>query len=214
MTPEEIEKHSIVGKYQVRLFEPGELRVDGVKEKRIFGYAAVFNSLSEPMWDFREQIAPGAFKESIDKDDIRALWNHNPDLIIGRNRAKTLVLNEDNHGLQFEIILPDTQTGRDLAESIKRGDVSQNSFSFMLRGKDGEEWNDEGTIRTLKKVQLFDVSPVTYPAYKDTEAHVRSGFNVYILGSQTPGEEKPIVPPAPLIEPDRWEKIQQRLRRI
>lgn len=199
----------IFGKYQLRYLEPSELRVDGEKERRLYGYAAVFNVLSEPMWGFREKIAPGAFKESIEKDDIRALWNHNPDKILGRTRAKTLFLSEDSHGLHFEVLLPDTQTARDLAESVRRGDVSQNSFGFMLMDKSGEEWNEDGTVRVLKKVRLLDVSPVTYPAYKDTEVHVRSFIH---FNFTRPVEASPMPPPVPLIEAERWEKIQKKIK--
>lgn len=152
-----------------------ETRDDG--KRRLIGHAAVFNSLSEDMGGFREQILPGTFAEAIQSDDVRALFNHDPNFVLGRNRANTLKLAEDARGLKIEIDLPDTQTVRDLVVApIERGDVSQMSFGFAVR-PGGQDWakDDEGrTIRTLKKVRLFDVSPVTFPAYPQTDVAVRS----------------------------------------
>jgi len=142
----------------------------------IFGHAAVFNSLSENLGGFRERIRTGAFREAIDQDDIRALFNHNPDYILGRNRSGTLKLSEDERGLAIEIDPPDTNVARDLIASMKRGDVTQMSFGFSVK-PDGQEWaeDDDGMIiRTLTNVRLFDVSPVTYPAYPETDVAVRS----------------------------------------
>lgn len=145
-------------------------------KRQLRGHAAVFHQLSEDLGGFREQIAPGAFLEAIEKDDIRALFNHNPDFVLGRNMAKTLRLSEDLRGLAIEIDLPDTQTVRDLVVApIERGDVSQMSFGFSVR-PGGQDWakDDEGrTIRTLKKLRLYDVSPVTFPAYPQTDIAVR-----------------------------------------
>lgn len=140
----------------------------------IQGHAALFNSLSEPLFGFREKIAPGAFKNAIKEDDIRALFNHNPDHVLGRNKSGTLRLNEDKKGLAIEIDPPDTQVARDLQTSIKRGDITQMSFGFQVV-KDTFDHKDDGdVIRTLEEVRLFDVSPVTYPAYTDTDVSVRS----------------------------------------
>ena len=145
-------------------------------EVRLVGHAAVFNSLSEDLGGFREQIMPGAFTDAIEADDVRALFNHDPNFVLGRNRSKTLRMAEDARGLAIEIKLPDTQTVRDLVVApIERGDVSQMSFGFSVK-PGGQDWakDDEGrVIRTLKKVRLFDVSPVTYPAYQQTDIAVR-----------------------------------------
>ncbi len=171
-------------KIEYRVMPQSEIRVDGKKEQRIVGYAAVFESLSEEMgfmgYSFREKIAKGAFSKTILEDDVRALFNHNPDFVLGRNKAGTLVLSEDDHGLYFEISPPDTQWGRDLTVSIKRGDVTQNSFGFSVNEKD-ETWDKKEKTRTLNKVKLYDISPVTYPAYPQTEVFVRSKGNFYIL---------------------------------
>jgi HK97 family phage prohead protease len=139
---------------------------------QLVGHAAVFNVVTD-LGRFREMVAPGAFKDSIKKDDVRALLNHNPDHILGRTAAKTLKLKEDDKGLAIEIKLPKTQTARDLVESILRGDISQMSFAFDTIedswGRDAEG----NQVRTLRKVKLFDVSPVTSPAYPQTDIALR-----------------------------------------
>ena len=150
------------------------IRADGEKPK-ITGYAAVFNSLSEDLGGFREMIAPHAFKSAIKEGETRMLWNHNSDLVLGRQSAGTLTLKEDKHGLKIENIPPDTQLGRDAMVSIDRGDVSQMSFGFRVEKDEWEEKENGETIRTLLKIRsLPDVSPVTYPAYQNTEVALRS----------------------------------------
>lgn len=157
--------------------------VEGIKiEKReksgglLKGHAAVFNQLSEDLGGFREQVAPGAFIEALEKDDVRALFNHDPNFILGRNRSKTLRLSEDTRGLAFEIDLPDTQMVRDLVVApIDRGDITAMSFQFsaLPGGQDWAKDRDGRTIRTLKKVRLMDVSPVVFPAYPQTDVALR-----------------------------------------
>lgn len=142
-------------------------------KRTIRGHAAIFNTVADGGW-FREQVAPGAFKDSIGVDDVRALWNHDANHVLGRNKSGTLRLSEDEHGLAIEIDPPDTQTARDLVVLIERGDVSQMSFGFQTI-KDSWETNEgDKDIRTLEKVKLWDVSPVTFPFYKDTDVAVRS----------------------------------------
>lgn len=148
-----------------------ESRDDGSPVIR--GHAAVFNTIGEGGW-FREQIAPGAFKESIGKDDVRALFNHDANLVLGRNKSGTLRMTEDEKGLAIEIDPPDTQTARDLITLIKRGDISQMSFGFEVIDESwarSENKNDPD-LRTLQKVKLWDVSPVTFPFYKETDVDV------------------------------------------
>ncbi len=152
---------------------PFEIRAEGEgKESRIIGHAAIFNTFTD-IWDFREQVAPGAFRKSISEDDVRALFNHDPNHVLGRNRAGTLKLAEDEKGLAIEIIPPDTQFARDLIVSLKRGDITQMSFGFQVLK---DEWNQEAKPmeRTLKEVKLFDVSPVTFPAYPETDVTARN----------------------------------------
>lgn len=142
--------------------------------KTISGYAAVFNTLSDDLGGFREKIAPGAFKRSLKENaDVRALIDHSPTKILGRSRAGTLEMREDKVGLRVDIHPPDTQVGRDIIESIRRGDVDQMSFGFQTIN---DAWiTVEGEqVRELRDVDLFDVSVVTFPAYPDTSAAVRS----------------------------------------
>jgi len=149
-----------------------EQREDG--KKLIRGHAAVFNVETDLGW-FRERIAPGAFSESIGKDDVRALFNHDENFILGRNKAGTLTMREDEQGLYVEIDPPDTQVARDLVTSIERGDISQMSFGFQTIKDSWEtEENAAKDLRTLEKVKLWDVSPVTFPAYQETDVAVRS----------------------------------------
>jgi HK97 family phage prohead protease len=151
-----------------------ELRVDK-QARKITGHAAVFDVEGDGVW-FREKIAPGAFADSVQTDDVRALWNHDANFVLGRNRAGTLRLHEDERGLAIEIDPPDTQFARDLLVSIERGDVSQMSFGFQTV-RDSWERSTEGNgqdLRTLEKVKLFDVSPVTFPFYPETDVAVRS----------------------------------------
>lgn len=153
-----------------------ELRAVGDESTRtIGGYAAVFNSTTEIFPMLNEKIAKGAFADSLKEDDIRALWSHNPDVVLGRNKNNTLKLWEDDHGLAFELALPDTEDGRSAFVLIKRGDVTGMSFGFQVK-KDSWEMGEKGKphIRTLEKVKLFEVSPVAYPAYDATSVGTRS----------------------------------------
>lgn len=131
------------------------------------GYAAVFNSASEPL-PFREKIAPGAFRRSLRaRNDIKLLWNHDTGIVLGSTRAGTLRLEEDSVGLRVSADLPDTQAGRDAAYLIRRGDIDSMSFGFSVP-PGGDEWSPDGTERTLKSVRLFEASIVAVPAYSAT----------------------------------------------
>jgi HK97 family phage prohead protease len=131
------------------------------------GYAAIFNSDSEPL-PFRERIAPGAFIRSLkSRNDIKLLWNHDTGGVLGSTRANTLSLVEDDRGLKVTASLPNTTTGRDAAELLRRGDVDAMSFGFSVP-KGGDEWNSDGTERTLNEIRLHEVSIVAFPAYTAT----------------------------------------------
>lgn len=154
--------------------------VDGMKierrEKeatRIVGHASVFNREADIGGWFIESVAPGAFRRAIVEDDVRALFNHDPNYVLGRNRAGTLKLSEDDIGLAIEILPPDTQAARDLMISIERGDVSQMSIGFRALK---QEWDETGDIlkRKLLEAELFDVSPVTFPAFTETDVGLRA----------------------------------------
>lgn len=158
----------------------------------IAGYASVFDSRSEPMelWDgaiFYEVIKRGAFAKSLAEDDIRALGFHKSDGVIGRLSAKTLRISEDEKGLFYEVDLPDTTVGRDLFESIKRRDVDASSFGMS---EITDTWSRIGTERgvavyqrEITQVRLWEVSPVTWPAYAETSVQARSGLLL-------PGDER------------------------
>ena len=151
------------------------------KNPQIVGYASVFDSWSEELggvFPFREKVLPGAFAESIVRDDIRALFNHDPNYVLGRNKAGTLEIAEDQKGLLVKITPPNTQWAKDLMVSINRQDITQMSFGFIVLE---DVWLEgEGTdVRELLKVKLFDVSPVTFPAYSQTECNIRSAEEVY-----------------------------------
>ena len=155
----------------------GEIRMppaaDGARPGTMTGHAARFNTIAKIGNFVQEQIKPGAFTRAIQHDDVRALIDHNSSLILGRNRAGTLRLAEDDLGLRIEIDPPDTSYANDLLTSIRRGDVSQMSFGFRALK---ETWDDtqDPPLRTLEEVELFDVSPVTFPAYANTEISVRA----------------------------------------
>lgn len=137
----------------------------------ITGYAAVFDTLSVQLWGFREKIAPGAFTSSLG-DDIRALWNHDTGIVMGRSKSGTLRLAEDATGLRIEND-PPTAAAHQL-ESIERGDVDQMSFGFRTLEDSWDEDEEGQLIRTLLKVKLYEVSFVTFPAYPATSVQLRS----------------------------------------
>lgn len=131
------------------------------------GYAAVFNSPSEPL-PFVERIAPGAFTRSLDaRNDIKLLWNHDTGLVLGSTRAGTMKLYQDATGLRVSARIANTTAGRDAAELIRRGDVDSMSFGFSVPAG-GDEWSADGAERTLKSVRLHEVSIVPFPAYSAT----------------------------------------------
>jgi HK97 family phage prohead protease len=143
-----------------------EIREDG-DGMTFEGYAAVFNSPSEPL-PFIERIAPGAFRGSLkQRNDIKILWNHDTGSVLGSTRSGTLSLSEDDRGLRVSAKLPNTNLGRDTAELIRRGDIDSMSFGFSTP-RDGDTWSADGTERTLNSVRLHEVSIVAFPAYTAT----------------------------------------------
>jgi len=140
---------------------------------RIIGHAAVFNSETD-LGPFTESIAKGAFKRTLEEGaDVRALFNHDPNMILGRTKAKTLFLSEDSVGLLTTIIPPDTQLGRDITKSIERGDISQMSFGFYIVKEEMEKREGGKPHFTITDAELFDVSPVTFAAYEATDLDVQ-----------------------------------------
>lgn len=166
---EEMERRILCEDADVRA-EKGE---DG--QLRIRGYAAVFNSLSSDLGGFRERLHQTAFDAVLRKNpDVRGLFNHDSNFLLGRTKSGTLRLGTDERGLWYTIDPPKSR--QDVLEALERGDVSGSSFAFTV-ARDGEEWIEENgkLIREVRKVAgLFDVGPVVFPAYPDTTAAKRS----------------------------------------
>jgi len=136
------------------------------------GYASVFESRSGNLGGFVEKVRNTAFNKTVKEADVRALWNHDPQYVLGRSSAKTLELAVDNNGLYYRALLPNTSYGKDLAELLERRDVRESSFTFF---KVQDEWDltEEGyPQRSLVEVGLIDVAPVTFPAYDDATSGV------------------------------------------
>jgi HK97 family phage prohead protease len=159
-----------------------ETRADG--KRTIVGYGAVFYRSDDPGTEYRlwedmvEHIAPTAFDAALSRpDDVRGLFNHDPAYVLGRTTAKTMRLSKDAKGLRYEIDVPDTQLGRDLLQSIERGDITGSSFAFSV-SRDGVRMERDAArkidVRTVTSVSLYDVGPVTYPAYESATTGTRS----------------------------------------
>jgi HK97 family phage prohead protease len=139
------------------------------------GYAAKYDKLSQDLGGFFEKLAPGCFRDVME-DDCRCLRNHDDDNLLGRVSAGTLELSLDDVGLRYQCDLPDTTCGRDTAELIRRRDMKGSSFQFNI-AMDGADWDWDGPspLRTITRIgKLYDVSPVTNPAYLDTDVDMRS----------------------------------------
>ena len=150
----------------------------------IEGYAAVFNQWSEDIGGFQEIILPGAFKKALDNgDDVRALINHDMNMILGRRSTGTLELWEDEVGLKVKIILPDTQYAKDLVTMMQRGDVNQMSFGFTVEFDRWYEEDGNQKREIVSVAKLFDVSVVTFPAYPQTIAVARDVLMARMAGA-------------------------------
>ena len=177
-TKQELERRSVIVK-ELRVIDDVE---SPGKEPVIEGYASVFDAWSQELggdFPFMEKVVKGAFEDSIKEDDIRALFNHDPNYVLGRNLSGTLSLQEDEKGLYVRIVPPNTQWAKDLLVSIKRGDINQMSFGFTVVLDNWTISSDGTDVRELLKVRLYDVSPVTFPAYTQTECSIRSMTDVY-----------------------------------
>lgn len=150
-----------------------EFRFD-TEKNTLEGYASVFDEIYK-VWGFDETVERGAFKKTVKENDIRALFNHDPNFVLGRNKANpaTLEVSEDSKGLHYRIKLGNQSYANDLRESVGRGDVSQSSMGFQVIK---DIWENNFSKRTITEVKLFDVSPVTFPASEKTEVKLRSAF--------------------------------------
>lgn len=161
-----------------------EIRSNGTLSatgKTLTGYAAVFNS-EAVLGDFSEVIRQGAFAKSLATgSNIRALYQHQGDALLGTTRGGTLQLREDAKGLAFELALPDTSHGKDLAILVGRGDVAGCSFGFKLRSG-GDRWEQRGKtlVRELIDVDLVEITLTSDPAYQDTTVAMRSRSAVVV----------------------------------
>lgn len=150
-----------------------EKRDDGVNDNVIEGYAAVFNKDSEDFGGWRERIRSGAFSDVL-QDDAFALFNHDMNLVLGRNKVN-VTLSQDETGLKYRVELPDTSLAKDLRELVKKDIINQSSFAFTVAEQEWKHTDGLPSVRTITKIkQLYDVSPVTTPAYKDTTVAARS----------------------------------------
>lgn len=155
-----------------------EFREDG-ETATISGVAAVFDAettIGSKPFGFRETIATSAFDAALERpDDVRALFNHDPNHLLGRTKNDTLKLTKTPEGLRYEVDLPNTASANDVRELIKRGDVTGSSFGFRVTADEWKEGEgDDLDLRTVTAVELWDVSPVTYPAYPQTSVSARS----------------------------------------
>jgi len=162
-----LQKNKIVrSEYRMEDVEIGE-----DEEVILRGYAVVYNSDSENMGGFYEQIAPGAFRDVMG-DDVRAYLNHDENRLLGRVSSGTLTISSDDRGLYYEVKMPNTTYAKDLIELMKRGDINQSSFAFLIGDDYWEERNGE-TYRIITKIsRLLDVSPVAQPAYPDATSEI------------------------------------------
>jgi len=172
-----MERRSIAGKVEVRENEDGTKTISGLGAPYYDGTERTEYVIRDSKGNvmFRERIMPGAFDGMLSRpDDVRGLWNHNSDIVLGRNKAGTMRISVDAEGPRYEIDVPDTQAGHDAVVSIQRGDVTGSSFGFRVRATEdnpGQRWiyEDDTEIRELVSLEIRDFSPVTYPAYTATE---------------------------------------------
>lgn len=151
-----------------------EMRADGDVNK-IEGYAAVFNSDSEDFGGWVERVDPNAFSDVMN-DEVFALFNHDPNYVLARNKV-TLNLSVDEHGLRYSFIPPNTTVGNDLKELVRTNVITKSSFAFRVSAQEWVYSQDKSkpSVRIIKKLsRMYDVSPVTYPAYPDTSVGTRS----------------------------------------
>jgi HK97 family phage prohead protease len=170
----ETERRSLPGRVEFRASDNGP----GV----LAGYAAVFNRMSQNLGGFVERVDPAAFNKTLaDGGQVVARFNHDDNFLLGTIEANTLRLEVDGTGLRYEVDLPDTTAGRDVAALAKRGDLSKSSFAFRTIADDWGFTEDDFPLRTLKEVSLRDVAPVVNPAYLDTSTGLRSLADKYDL---------------------------------
>lgn len=152
-----------------------EFKADQQGEGRtVEGYAALYSVVSSELYGFEEVIEPGAF-DNADISDVRALFNHDANQILARTSSKTMSVEVDGKGLRYSFEMPNTTLGNDLLVMMKRGDISQSSFQFTIKEDSWEEREGMLPLRHIRQVDaVYDVAPVTFPAYTQTTATARS----------------------------------------
>jgi HK97 family phage prohead protease len=172
---------------EVRSLDGTEVRAAGERAETLTGTALRYGSRSLDLGGFREEFAPGAFDASLESDDLRVLWQHDGRYVFGRVRSGTARIWSDEAGLHYEATPPNAQWARDAMESIRRGDVTCNSFAFRVE-KGGERWERQGgeLVRTVTKARLYEVGPQTDPAYTDTTVAVR-GMEAHLAAERARG---------------------------
>lgn len=197
-------------------FAVGTLEERASKDGRISmrGYAYRFNELSHDLGGFRERIVPGAGAPSLRQNDVYATFNHDTRALLGRTSSGTLRVGEDREGGWYEIDLPDTTVGRDVAELLKRGDLRGSSFTFRVldggqRRADDDDPETGLPVREITAMDVVEVGPVVNPAYPTTQAALRDIERALEIGEFAPQAEaeertdsEPAADDAPVSHPD------------
>ena len=201
----------------IRSFETMiRMNFDNSKSPKITGLGIPYNKISDnPLPEYRslkikEKIAIGAFKRSVESDDIKMLWQHDPKYVLGRNRAGTLVLTENENGVYFENVPPDVGWARDLQVSIKRGDVGFASFKFFA-SIHWERWSG-GELQVVDVGRLNEISIVTEPVYTSTSVFARSPEGILSMdGSFVDLIDSTVVNIGPRIinQDDLWKRLEK-----
>ena len=173
-----------------------ETKEDG--QEVVVGYGSIFNSRSENLGGFYEYISPTAIsQETIAKSDVRALINHDANLVLARSTTGTLDLSIDEKGLRYEFSIPETSYGKDLAINMKNGNINQSSFAFTVGSDEWSTDEDGNDVRTITSIdKLYDVSPVTYPAYSQADSDLvvaQRGLAMYKEKQEIKEEENDLV---------------------
>ena len=180
-----------------------ERRYTEVKELRLLddgnvieGYPIVYDQIADIGW-FREKIARGAATNALKTSDEFVLFNHDPNFPLARRSNGSLEVTEDDHGVKIKADLSKSARGREVHEMVKAGLIDKMSFAFSTEKESWEYSKDknESDLRTVEEFrELYDYSPVTYPAYKQTELQARSAQDVFDSREAPAGDEQPGAP--------------------
>lgn len=189
MKNKELEKKQVSRETRVfrTRFETRSKEEGGNSTDVVTGYAVLFDNETD-MHYFREIVVPGAFDDVLD-DDVKVLFNHDPNQLLARTESGTLRIKPDKKGLYYEFDPPDTSLGRDLVVLIRRGDLNQSSYGFNVGEERWEDLDSDKPLRIITKFsRLFDVAPATFPANTDTSVVQRS-LRIATKNNKKPMEE-------------------------